>query len=385
MKQIEELLKEYSIRFNVAEKIKEEGYPFAPLSYRINRDRATPDVRDGYLCNEQGIVYENGVWATADVKEKPEKWVVEKDEGNPLWEKFKEWFGFNLKDNGLFGFRYIGRGSPRLISNDLLYFENHQYLTLDQWAELFLPKEEFSNGQIVHEDGRIMIMKGDGRKFHVLYCPYGEDFSFMRGLIIDSVYAPHVDESLLCFRPATKEEKQTLFTCLEEVGKKWNPKTLQIEDLVDFSILNDKDWLYLEVGKAKRPWLAKGDILGENNIAYSINTQTLHLSNHPICEKDHIKTLRKATSEDLASMFEKHPELAPPKEGDWGVFWNVEYKTPDKIMRLEKIETVHVFSKYVKQFVAADGLFYDNFAKINLNKPLQPQIDKLIKQINDPI
>lgn len=54
-------------------------------------------------------------------------------------------------------------------------------------------------------------------------------------------------------------------------------------------------------------------------------------------------------------------------------------------MRLEKIETVHVFSKYVKQFVAADGLFYDNFAKINLNKPLQPQIDKLIKQINDPI
>lgn len=229
MKTIENLLKEYKIRFNVTDRIKEEGYPFAPL--RINRGKAIPEVRGDYLCNEHGKVFgfdewSKLFWATADVKEIPEKWVIEKDEENPLWKKFKEWFAFELKDSCLFiNYKYIGNGSPCSAGNNLLRFEGHQYLTLEQWNELFFCKEEFFNGEIVYEDGRILIMKGNGRKNHVLYYPEGDGFH------LNSSYGDGQDEFFFNFRPATEEEKQILFNRLKEAGKMWNPETLQIEDL----------------------------------------------------------------------------------------------------------------------------------------------------------
>ena len=225
MKTIENLLKEYKIRFNVTEKIKEKGYPFTK-PFLFNTNEMEPKVTPANIYSKNGMVYRAGKWATADVKEKPEKWVIEKDEENPLWKKFKEWFAFELKDSCLFiNYKYIGNGSPCSAGNNLLRFEGHQYLTLEQWNELFFWEEEFFNGQIVCEDGRIMIMKGNKRKFHVLYYPETEGFH------LNSSYGDGRDKSSFNFGPATKEEKQILFNRLKEEGKMWNPETLQIEDL----------------------------------------------------------------------------------------------------------------------------------------------------------
>lgn len=98
------------------------------------------EITENIVYNKNGKVYENDVWATADIKKLPEKWVVEKDENNPLWEVFCENFANEeyseklLYNESFFGNIYS--------ENSLEKLEGHQYLTLEQWAEFCLPKKE---------------------------------------------------------------------------------------------------------------------------------------------------------------------------------------------------------------------------------------------------
>ena len=154
MKTIENLLAEYKIRFRDTEKIKKEGYPwedeFLTALIPLNSGKRPPAITENRIENKNGLVYmknENNqvIWATSDLKEKPDRWVVQADEKHPKWEDFKEWWCDT--ENKYESWIEIGMsqffGSDGENSESILDFTDHQYLTLDQWAEFFLPKVDF--------------------------------------------------------------------------------------------------------------------------------------------------------------------------------------------------------------------------------------------------
>lgn len=99
MEKIEELLAEYRIRFRDTERIKEDGYPFKrwQMATDLGEEEFTPYVYGDVIINRYGTVYGKGVWATADLKEAPDKWVVEKDKNHPMWSKFARETGWHIE------------------------------------------------------------------------------------------------------------------------------------------------------------------------------------------------------------------------------------------------------------------------------------------------
>ena len=73
------------------------------------------------------MIYQDGVWATAKITEAPKQWVIERDDNNPIWNEFVEYY--NLKD-GTEGFYFF---SDKIRDDDILNFKDHQFLTLEQW------------------------------------------------------------------------------------------------------------------------------------------------------------------------------------------------------------------------------------------------------------
>lgn len=293
MKQIEKLLKEYKIRFNVTDRILEVNYPFDKLNV-LNKNAFYNEITENVIYNENGKVYENGVWATADIKELPKKWVVEKDETSPLWEQFEKWSRFPLtlpeKNDKYFSISADKKSITR--NEELIFFEEHQYLTLEQWDEFCLPK-------------------------------------------------------------------------------------------VDFSILNDKDWFYAE-DNVGTPALMN-EIIENINILkpkyiYFIEKSELRKVEYYM-SKSKISIFRKATEEDLKPLFEKHPELAPPKVGDSGLYFD---NAKDKIFELKNgsvsIGKITDINNSTCTPYKIDDIFYWNcFYKIDMEKPLRPQINEFIE------
>ena len=90
----------------------------------------------------------------------------------------------------------------------------------------FIPACKFKAGDVLFEDGRIMIYKSykniESFNIHALIYYYiGKEVSY------DGYYGVPVESCRL----ATAKEKQLLFDALAKVGKQWNAETLQIEDL----------------------------------------------------------------------------------------------------------------------------------------------------------
>ena len=90
----------------------------------------------------------------------------------------------------------------------------------------FIPSCKFKDGDVIFEDGRIIIYKS-----HI-----GSESFNTHALIYYSIdkevsYGGYYGESVESCRMATKKEKQLLFDALSKVSKKWNAETLQIEDL----------------------------------------------------------------------------------------------------------------------------------------------------------
>lgn len=138
MEEIERLLAEYKIRFRDTDKItnRDDDRNFMPII-----------KRNGVVYNENGEIRSvNGAWAIADLKEAPEKWVVEKDESSPIWERFKD--KYSNYSNVVFCNSYIHcnkKGLHAIAGGDLLEFKGYQYLTLEQWRQFF-GKPEFKVG-----------------------------------------------------------------------------------------------------------------------------------------------------------------------------------------------------------------------------------------------
>jgi len=93
-------------------------------------------------------------------------------------------------------------------------------------------EQEFKDGDIVFwesksdsENNGIGIVKSNINKAIDFYF----DLVKQAGLIIDSAFVMEIN---VIARLATEEEKQKLFDSLENNGKKWNPETKQIEDIL---------------------------------------------------------------------------------------------------------------------------------------------------------
>ena len=292
MKKIRRLLDEYEIRFNVTDEILEEGYPF---DSEIKKMEGFSEIRTYEIWNNNGKVYgyqfrtEKPVWATANVKELPEKWVVEKDEDNSLWKRFKERVNNEIDKTDNCELQYHNKF---MQSNNLLDFSGCQFLTLEQWAEFCLPK-------------------------------------------------------------------------------------------VDFSILNDEDWFYAEDDDGTPALM--NEIIENINILkpkyiYFIEKSELKKVEYYM-SKSKIRIFRKATEEDLKPLFEKYPELAPPKVGDLGLYYD---NAKDKIFELKNgrvsIGKITDINNSTCTPYKIDDIFYWNcFYKIDMEKPLRPQINEFIE------
>ncbi len=292
MKKIRRLLDEYEIRFNVTDEILEEGYPF---DSEIKKMEGFSEIRTYEIWNNNGKVYgyqfrtEKPVWATANVKELPEKWVVEKDEDNSLWKRFKERVNNEIDKTDNCELQYHNKF---MQSNNLLDFSGCQFLTLEQWAEFCLPK-------------------------------------------------------------------------------------------VDFSILNDEDWFYAEDDDGTPALM--NEIIENINILkpkyiYFIEKSELKKVEYYM-SKSKINIFRKATKEDLKPLFEKHPELAPPKVGDYGFYYDDIINELDNLkngdVNIGKIINIDVSGKFI--FTISRGSRWKFFHKLDMNKLIQPQIDEFIK------
>lgn len=100
------------------------------------------------------------------------------------------------------------------------------------------PKPRFKEGDIVFEDGRIMMVKRHPNLYHALI--HGSpDRLHVNG----SYGIPFTSEA---FRLATPEEAQPLFDALKKAGKRWNAETMQVEDVPEIERIREWVWANLK-------------------------------------------------------------------------------------------------------------------------------------------
>lgn len=152
MDAVNKVVKEYDIRFNVTEQVVgNKGFLEFEAFKNLYKDEIgiilsepkrglhVVKLKDNslYMFNHYGMVKDNHGWFAADVKVKPDKWVVEKDENHPMWERFKKYRLRKAKFSEGFTFGFYSEFER---ADYLDCFKDHQYLTLNQWYELFCKK-----------------------------------------------------------------------------------------------------------------------------------------------------------------------------------------------------------------------------------------------------
>lgn len=147
---------------------------------------------------------------------------------------------------------------------------------------------------------------------------------------------------------------------------------------VDFSPLNNKDMFFI-IYEGKRYLIGVKKEHPESlelRFSYSFFFDTFRKGEEFI-KKGPITTLRKPTQEELTPLFNKHPELAPPKAGDWGIFWERNHPTTMSlcISYIDRLEAIWCRG-YKKTKINAS---YPNFYKLDMMKPFKPQIDEFLK------
>lgn len=122
-------------------------------------------------------------------------------------------------------------------------------------VEIVPEAKEPKPGDIVFEDGRIMIVKKYPNLYHAMI--HGNpDYLHING----SYGIPFTSAT---FRLATAEEAQLLFDALKKAGKRWNAETMQVEAvaererIMDFlrSYLNNVTWSHEQLCKLVESYL----------------------------------------------------------------------------------------------------------------------------------
>ena len=95
-----------------------------------------------------------------------------------------------------------------------------------------VPEKEPKPGDVmINDNGSVYIFKSvrDDRKSHNHYAWFGED--------------GRLSFEWACYsgRPATTEEAQPLFDALRKAGKRWNPQTMQVEEITESTRI--REWV----------------------------------------------------------------------------------------------------------------------------------------------
>lgn len=106
---------------------------------------------------------------------------------------------------------------------------------------------EFKEGDVVFEDGRVMIVKMYPNLYHAMF------YASHLGLHINGKYG--IPFTSAAFRLATPEESKLLFDALKKAGKRWNAETMEVEDIPESDRI--REW----VGANLEPdFYARGDV-----------------------------------------------------------------------------------------------------------------------------
>jgi|SRR5690554_6046076 len=104
-------------------------------------------------------------------------------------------------------------------------------------------------GDIVFEDGRIMIVKKYPNLYHAML--YGNNGN----IYINREYG--IPFTSAAFRLATDEEAQLLFDALKKAGKRWNPETMQVEDVPERDRIREWVEIHLNDGYYNQQGIAE--------------------------------------------------------------------------------------------------------------------------------
>lgn len=145
MDKINKLIAEYNNRFLVTTKLKTKvDTVHAAIKY-INSDTI---ITLDYIKINGTCAYNSGVWAIADVKELPNKFIIKLINGSDIFDEVSQVYkSFKVIDYNLVNilepiYYFIDLEQETIkVSNNIIQYNNYQYLTYGQWQEL-RPHEE---------------------------------------------------------------------------------------------------------------------------------------------------------------------------------------------------------------------------------------------------
>src|SRR5690554_963635 len=127
---------------------------------------------------------------------------------------------------------------------------NAETMQVEEVAEDKEPKPEMlKEGDVVFEDGRIMIVKMYPNLYHAML--YGNNGN----IYINREYG--IPFTSAAFRLATDEEAQLLFDALKKAGKRWNPETMQVEDVPERDRIREWVEIHLNDGYYNQQGIAE--------------------------------------------------------------------------------------------------------------------------------
>ena len=118
--------------------------------------------------------------------------------------------------------------------------------------EMVQEKEPKPGDVMINKHGSVYIFKENyGNIFKENYGNIHKNYAFLRkdGHLIIGGH---------CFsgRPATPEEAQRLWDALRKAGKRWNPETMQVEDLPEMYYIREWVERYMKAGHYKHEHIA---------------------------------------------------------------------------------------------------------------------------------
>lgn len=171
-------------------------------------------------------------------------------------------------------------------------------------------RNKFKPGDIVFEDGRIMIVKEYPNLFHCLVYQRIDDEVMYNGRYCDAF---GFDFDCSGFRYATEEEKNTMFELLKKEGKRWNAEKLCIEDIPERKF---KVWdkVRIKDGISSKTHRWNGTHFSEqmDDLIGKILTVKKYNIRDSVCLEESIYEFSEEWLEPVGEL----------KAGDWVIAWN---------------------------------------------------------------
>ena len=192
-----------------------------------------------------------------------------------------------------------------------------------------IQKFKYEDGDVVFEDGRIMIFKSLPNNFHAFFYPKNDTKYF------DGIYGEHFTSPT--FRLATDSEKQQLFNALAKEGKRWNAEKKCIEDI---PVYKDGDFvvgigcifiLHTQIDKQSAQY----------HVLYEKTNGMLHYGKtySQLCGTDRLRLATETEKQELLDALAKE-----------GKGWNTEKKCIEALSQKPKVDSLAIFWDFASKY-----------------------------------